>query len=87
MNYLHYDLSLDSDDIVVVTLDKQANVRLLNDINFSNYQRGERHTYYGGRAIRSPIKIPAPSAGHWHLVVDLGGAAGTVQASVSTVKG
>ncbi len=86
MNYLHYDLDLQSGETVEVTLDKQANVRLLDDSNFTRYQRGEKHRYYGGRATKSPVRLPPPHTGHWHLVVDLGGNAGTVMASVRTLK-
>jgi len=87
MNYLHYDLQLGSNDIVEVTLDKQANVRLLDDGNYSRYKRGERHSYYGGLAKTSPIRLAAPRAGHWNLVIDLGGYSGTVRAGVRTIKG
>lgn len=87
MNYLHYELQLNANDIVEVTLDKQANVRLLDDINFSNYQNGQSHNYYGGSAKVSPARLRPPYPGHWHLVIDLGGYAGTVQASVRTLKG
>jgi len=87
MNFLHYDFHLDSGEVVEVTLDKQANVRLLDDTNFSRYKRGERHSYYGGLAKISPVTLRAPSAGHWNLVIDLGGYAGTVRASVRTIKG
>ena len=87
VNYLHYDIQLGPDDIVEVTLDKQANVRLLDDINYSSYQRGDRHTYHGGFAKVSPLRLRAPHAGRWHLVIDLGGYAGTVTASVRTLRG
>jgi hypothetical protein len=87
MNFLHYDLQLDADDVVEVTLDRQANVRLLDDINFSHYKSGKRHSYYGGLAKVSPAHLRPPHAGHWHLVIDLGGYAGTVRASVRTIKG
>jgi hypothetical protein len=87
MNFLHYDLQLGSNDIVEVTLDRQANVRLLDDVNFSKYKKGERHEYYGGLAKKSPVRLKPPSSGHWHLVIDLGGYAGTVRASVRTIKG
>lgn len=87
MNYLHYEFNLSSGDVVEVTLDKQANVRLLDSSNYSSYRNGREHRYYGGLAKVSPIRIAAPHAGHWHLVVDLGGYAGTVKASVSVVKG
>jgi hypothetical protein len=87
MNFLHYEFQLDSNDVVEVTLDKQANVRLLDDINFSHYKIGERHTYQGGLAKVSPTRIRPPYAGHWHIVIDLGGYAGTVSASVRVIKG
>ena len=87
MNYLHYDFHLQSGDAVEVTLDKQANVRLLDDSNYSLYERGQQHQYYGGLATKSPVRLSPPHAGHWHLVVDLGGYAGTVTASVRTITG
>ena len=87
MNFLHYDLHLGIGESVEVTLDKQANVRLLDDTNFSKYKRGEQHTYHGGLSKTSPVHLTPPRMGHWHLVVDLGGYAGTVNASVKTVRG
>lgn len=87
MNFLNYDLQLDANDVVEVTIDRQANVRLLDEINFLNYRNGERHTYYGGLAKVSPVHLRPPHAGHWHLVIDLGGYAGVVRASVRTIKG
>lgn len=86
MNFLHYDLQLNNDDVVEVTLDKQANVRLLDDLNFGQYKRGQRHSYFGGLAKVSPVKLRPPHSGRWHLVVDLGGHSGTVKASVRTIK-
>jgi hypothetical protein len=87
MKFLHYDFQLDSGDIVEVTLDKQANVQLMDDSNFSNYRRGQRFQYHGGLARRSPIRLAVPHSGHWNVVIDLGGAVGSVRASVKTIKG
>lgn len=86
MNFLHYDFNLSPGDTVEVTLDKQANVRLLDDANFSNYQRGAQHSYFGGKALKSPIFLKPPHSGHWHVVIDLGGYPGTVRASVRILK-
>lgn len=86
MNYLHYDLNFQPGEIVEVTLDKQANIKLLDDTNFANYMRGARHTFYGGLARQSPARLAPPRPGHWHLVIDLGGYAGSVQASVRTLR-
>jgi hypothetical protein len=87
MNFLHYELTLGAEDIIEVTLDKQANVRLVDDINFHSYRRGAAHRYFGGLAKQSPVRLKAPHAGKWHLVIDLGGYAGTVRASVRVIKG
>lgn len=87
MNYLHYEFDLGSNDTVEVTLDKQANVRLLDATNFALYRSGAKHRYYGGLAKESPVKMSAPHAGHWHVVIDLGGYAGTVRATARVLQG
>jgi class 3 adenylate cyclase len=49
-----------------------------------HYRSGTRFSYTGGHYKRSPVQLAVPHAGHWHVVVDLGGAAaGRVNASVS----
>ena len=63
-----------------IILDAPANVRLLDEANFLLYSQRKKHRYFGGYAPKRVIEIPAPHAGHWHLVVDLGGFAGTVRA-------
>lgn len=85
MNFLHYELDLTSGDTVRVTLDKQANVRLLDTQNFQKYRSGQSHNCYGGLAKRSPVFLRAPAAGHWHVVIDLGGYPGSVRASVAVI--
>jgi len=87
MNYLHYEVNVGSGGVVEVTLDKQANVRLLDSSNYSKYKRGEKHQYYGGLQVRSPARIRPPRPGHWHVVIDLGGYPGTVTASVKILGG
>ena len=87
MNFLHYEFDLSDDDVVEVTLDKQANVRLLDDANFARYKSGQQHRYYGGLAKVSPVELSPPHAGHWHVVIDLGGYAGTVHAAAQVLKG
>jgi hypothetical protein len=83
----HYEFDLTADDAIEVTLDKQANVRLLDDTNFLLYNSGKRHRYYGALAKASPFVLTAPRAGHWHVVIDLGGYAGTVRASARVLQG
>jgi hypothetical protein len=63
-----------------------ANVRVLDGSNFSSFRSGRGHRYVGGPAQRSPVRLAAPHAGHWHVVVDLGGYAGSVRAGVRVLR-
>jgi hypothetical protein len=88
MEYLHREFDLAEGDVVEVTLGgNAANVLLLDSANFSNYQKGLPYHYSGGYARTSPFRIQAPHPGHWHLVVDLAGGAGRVQASGRVISG
>jgi len=84
MQFQHYELGyLQGGAVVEVTLrGTEANVRLMNDSNFHSYRAGRRHEYYGGHYRQSPARICVPSSGNWHVAVDLGGYAGSVQSSV-----
>lgn len=88
MEYLHKEYDLREGDAVEVTLaGNAANVLLLDPENFEKYRQGVPFDYSGGYARTSPYRVQAPHAGHWHLVVDLGGGAGRVQASVRVING
>ena len=88
MQFLRYDLGfLSGDAVVEVTLTEAANIRLLDSINFSQYQNGSQHNYHGGLATRSPVRLPIPHSGIWHVVVDLQGLANSTSASVRVING
>lgn len=82
MEFLHYDVELNAGDIVEISLDRRANVVLLDQLNFLRYRQREHFTYHGGHASRTPFHIAAPQAGSWHVVVDLGSYARHVNAVV-----
>jgi len=82
MNYLKYEVDAGPDQVVEVTLDHSANVQLMDSGNFANYTGGRPYHYFGGYVQQSPFQIRPPHQGHWFLVVDLGGYAGAVRASV-----
>jgi len=45
-------------EIVEVTLSgNSANVRLMDSSNFSNYKNGRQHSYRGGLAKQSPVRL------------------------------
>lgn len=88
VQFLRHDLGfLSRDNVVEVTLTEGANVRLLDSYNFSQYQNGSRHHFYGGLAARSPVRLPVPHSGIWHVVVDLQGLANSTDASVRVING
>ena len=73
--------------MIEVTLDRQANVQLLDASNFSRYRRGEGHRYEGGGLVkRSPFRMRPPSSGHWYVVIDLGGGGGTIRSGVRVLR-
>lgn len=86
MQFIHAQEYLHQGNIVRVTLDKQANVRIFDDSNFSNFRNGRSANYYGGRALRSPVDIAVPYTGNWHVVIDLGGARGTIKHRIQYLK-
>jgi len=89
LKFIHSDLGhRQRGDVVEVTLSgNAANVRLLDSSNFSRYQRGDRHTYHGGLAKQSPVRIAIPSSGRWHAVVDMQGLGGSTNASFRVING
>ncbi len=85
MKFLHWTVDVGPEDVVSVDLTRQANVLLLDESNFSAYRSGRSYRYHGGLAKRSPVNLVAPHPGRWHVVVDLGGYAGSVEANVSVL--
>jgi uncharacterized protein DUF1883 len=59
---------------------------LMDDFNFDSYRRGRQFTAYGGWARVSPVDLGVPHAGHWNLVVDLGGRVGYSEAAVEVIR-
>ena len=82
MSFLHTEFDGDSKNVVIVTIDHQANVMLLDEHAFRAYQSGGQFTYHGGWASKSPVRLSPPTPGRWHVVVDLGGRAGQVRAGI-----
>jgi hypothetical protein len=86
MGYLHYDFDTSAGDVIEVTLDRAANVQLLDPENYENYKNGRGYRYHGGYATRSPVRFSVPRAGTWHVVIDLGGGAGRVRAAARLIS-
>jgi hypothetical protein len=88
VNFLQFDLgNLERGQIVEITLTNGANVRLMTGSEFSNYKNGRRHSFIGGLAKRSPVRLQVPSSGHWYVAVDMQGLQGSTKASVRALPG
>ena len=87
MNHLNYEFDASEGDVAEVTLDRAANVLLMDSASYDDYTHGRTYRYDGGYARKSPVRLAIPSAGHWHVVVDLGGGAGQVRAFVRLLSG
>lgn len=85
MNYAYYEFTTSAGRVIEVTLDKQANVLLLDSANYDNFRRGRNYRYQGGLATQSPCHLTVPHSGHWYVVINLGGAAGTVRHSARVI--
>ena len=83
MQHLHYTVNAGPSDCIRVDQNKQANVKLMDSINYQRYCSGSRHSFQGGLAKASPILLTPPSHRNWHVVIDLGGYSGSVKANVS----
>ena len=80
MNFLHARVHVEDGGAVVVELHGgEANVRVMDDVNFRRYRSGDGHKYYGGHYRQSPAIIHPPSGGDWNVVID---DAGELTASV-----
>jgi hypothetical protein len=87
MNYNSWDLGqLASGNVVRVVLEgNAANVRLLDSSNYRAFQSRREHRFVGGHYRSSPVHLQVPTVGHYYVVVDYGGYAGTGRASVQVL--
>ena len=86
MRFLKYPVTTETGDAILVTLSgNAAKVMVMSDTDLRSYQSQGRFNYFGGYFKQSPAII-RPPAGHWNVVIDLGGRAGRVSASVRVVR-
>jgi uncharacterized protein DUF1883 len=86
LEYIYSEIQARAGAIIEVTLDQQANVRLLDPTNYSRFKSGQQCQGYGGRALRSPLHLQVPSSGTWYVVIDLGGSSGAICHSVRIIN-
>lgn len=84
-NFIHYEVTAGPDNVIEVEVDKRANVLLMDPSNFSSYRQRRSHRYFGGQALRSPVRLTPPHTGSWHVVIDLGGASGRLNTACRVI--
>jgi len=81
MTFLHWKVPGKAGDLIRIQLDTPAYVRLLDALNFEYYRKGSPVKGEGGWSDRLEVEFTLPYQGTFHVVVDLGGQAGTVKAT------
>jgi hypothetical protein len=87
MEFLRSDLGwLPAGTTVEVEVSAAANVRLLDEESAAFHQLGMPYVYFGGLAVRTPVRLRVPDDDRWFVVVDLEGLIGSVRAAVRVKK-
>lgn len=80
MEHIYYEYDAGPNDVIEVTLDRQARIFLFDTHNYHKYRRGRQcHYEDGGLAKKSPILLSPPRQGHWYVAIDLGGVGGYIR--------
>jgi hypothetical protein len=80
MEYIHYQVKAMPYNSVTVTLDKRANVLLLNKINYRRYKAGKKCSASLKYKDTLTLKLKIPYKGEWHIVVEHGAYQGQINA-------
>jgi len=86
MQFIHKRHYLKPGDIVVVNCSHQCNVKLTDDNNFSRFQIGRSHNYYGGHFPQLPARIATPYEGHLNITIDIGDGTATIKHSIEIMR-
>jgi hypothetical protein len=82
MRYIHYQVQAGPDQLIQVNLDAKAYVRVLDEYEFSKYQKGKTQGTHSILVENGIFQYRPHRTGLWHVIVDLDGLEGQVNASV-----
>lgn len=85
MDHLHFETEATARDLFEITVDRPANVLLLDQANYDRYCLGQEHVCFGGEAEKGSVRLKPNRPGRWHVAVDQGRSGGPVSASVKNV--
>lgn len=82
MDHIHFETDASPRDTFAITIDRSANVLLMDDASYQNYCAQQSHDCFGGPAAKGLTILKPNRKARWHIVVDLGKFGGAVTASV-----
>lgn len=73
MRYLRSTFYAKKGQAAKVTFDSPTKIMLMSDRDFKKYRDNSGSiTYWGGNQTQSPVILEIPSAGTWHVIIELG---------------
>lgn len=82
MEYIHYQIRVFPHNKVIVTLDKQANIKLLNNIMYERYKSGKNVKASLEFIDSGGVSFKVPYKGEWHVIIEHGIYHGEITARV-----
>lgn len=86
MQFIHYQVNAGPLNIIQVNIDRDAYVRLMDDLNFGRYRKGKPYSCEGGLTVNPFVQFRVTEKKLWHIVVDLNGQPGEVKASIDILS-
>ena len=85
MQHVHTRDWVDAGTTVKVDCDRQCNVMVMDDQNYSAFRRGASFRYLGGFYKRLHAAINVSGAGHWNTVIALDGGRANIKYSIDYI--
>jgi hypothetical protein len=67
--YLHYQIHVDREQSVQVSLNTRARIFLVDEKNYQRLRARERFRYFGRSQRRDKVVIRPDRSGMWHIVI------------------
>ena len=84
--FVHYEVTAGPENIVQIKLDRRANVRFMDAVNFNKYKLGKEYEFDGGLALESPVEFRPEYRRKWHVCVDMRGLKGEVKVALKVLS-
>ena len=72
-NFQHVREFLNVGDQAIINCSHACSAMIMDDENLQAFIEGHKFHYYGGLFRALPAYIAAPAAGHWNIVLHMGG--------------